>query len=148
MEIPQGTPWKIAEIRTLKRGSSPPPSKRCQSLSCCFGRTYVLSRLDKFTISSPHRLMSRLKSKTTPGDTLSTRPYYCRGRDSKDGSMVMADDENSDFVVNAGEQKAIREPPQIRSPAAENRCPAKIRLGASDKSTAKRQVVNNLPGRL
>src|SRR5271157_4651896 len=28
--------------------------------------------------------------------------------------MVMADDENSDFVGNAAEQKVIREPPQIR----------------------------------
>ena len=31
-------------------------------------------------------------------------------------SMVMADDENSDFVANDAEQKVIREPPQIRSP--------------------------------
>ena len=30
--------------------------------------------------------------------------------------MVMADDENSDFVANAAVQKVIREPPQIRSP--------------------------------
>ena len=30
-------------------------------------------------------------------------------------SMVMADDENSDFVANDAEQKVIREPPQIRS---------------------------------
>jgi hypothetical protein len=30
--------------------------------------------------------------------------------------MLMADDENSDFVANAAEQKVIREPPQIRSP--------------------------------
>jgi hypothetical protein len=30
--------------------------------------------------------------------------------------MVMADDQNSDFVANAAEQKMIREPPQIRSP--------------------------------
>jgi hypothetical protein len=30
--------------------------------------------------------------------------------------MAMADDENSDFVGNAAEQKVIREPPQIRSP--------------------------------
>jgi hypothetical protein len=30
--------------------------------------------------------------------------------------MVMADDQNSDFVANAAEQKVIREPPQIRSP--------------------------------
>jgi hypothetical protein len=28
--------------------------------------------------------------------------------------MVMADDENSDFVANAAEQKVIREPPEIR----------------------------------
>jgi hypothetical protein len=27
----------------------------------------------------------------------------------------MADDQNSDFVTNAAEQKLIREPPQIRS---------------------------------
>jgi hypothetical protein len=27
MEIPQGTPWKTAENRTLKAGSSPPPSR-------------------------------------------------------------------------------------------------------------------------
>jgi hypothetical protein len=31
-------------------------------------------------------------------------------------SMVMADDEHSDFVANDAEQKVIREPPQIRSP--------------------------------
>jgi hypothetical protein len=31
-------------------------------------------------------------------------------------SMVMADDENSDFVANDAEQEVIREPPQIRSP--------------------------------
>jgi hypothetical protein len=31
-------------------------------------------------------------------------------------SMVMADDENSDFVANAAEQEVIRKPPQIRSP--------------------------------
>src|ERR1700731_4268060 len=31
-------------------------------------------------------------------------------------SMVMADDQNSDFATNAAEQKVIRKPPQIRSP--------------------------------
>jgi hypothetical protein len=31
-------------------------------------------------------------------------------------SMVMADDEDSDFVANDAEQEVIREPPQIRSP--------------------------------
>ena len=30
--------------------------------------------------------------------------------------MVMADDENSDFVANDAEQKVTWEPPQIRSP--------------------------------
>ena len=30
--------------------------------------------------------------------------------------MVMADDENSDFVANLPEEKVIREPPQIRPP--------------------------------
>jgi hypothetical protein len=28
--------------------------------------------------------------------------------------MVMADDQDSDFVANAAEQKVIREPPQVR----------------------------------
>jgi hypothetical protein len=31
-------------------------------------------------------------------------------------SMVMADDENSDFLANDAEEEVIREPPQIRSP--------------------------------
>ena len=38
--------------------------------------------------------------------------------------MVMADDQNSDFVANAAEQKVIREPPQIRSPANEKSLPS------------------------
>jgi hypothetical protein len=33
----------------------------------------------------PHRLMSRLKSKTTPGDTLPARPISYRRLDPKDG---------------------------------------------------------------
>jgi len=33
--------------------------------------------------------------------------------------------ENSDFVGNAAEQKVIREPPQIRSPAKEKSLPSK-----------------------
>src|SRR5580693_8721364 len=56
--------------------------------------------------------------------------------------MVIPDDQNSDFVVNAAEQKVIREPRkfalQPRKIAAQQ-----IRLGAADKPTAKRQVVNN-----
>jgi hypothetical protein len=31
-------------------------------------------------------------------------------------SMVMADDETSDFVANYAKQEVMREPPQIRSP--------------------------------
>ena len=56
--------------------------------------------------------------------------------------MVIPDDQNSDFVVNAAEQKVIREPRkfalQPRKIAAQQ-----IRLGAADKPTAKRQVVDN-----
>ena len=37
MEIPGETPWKIAENRTLKRGSSPPPSTWIKSLSVLSG---------------------------------------------------------------------------------------------------------------
>ena len=40
-------------------------------------------------------------------------------------SMVMADDEDSDFVANDAEQEVIREPPQIRSPAKEKSLPSK-----------------------
>ena len=39
--------------------------------------------------------------------------------------MVMADDENSDFVANAAEKKVIREPRQIRSRAKEKSLPSK-----------------------
>jgi hypothetical protein len=39
--------------------------------------------------------------------------------------MVIPDDQNSDFVVNAAELKVIREPPQIRSQAKEKSLPSK-----------------------
>jgi len=51
--------------------------------------------------------------------------------------MVIPDDQNSDFVVNAAEQKVIREPSQTRSPAKEIAA-QQIRLGAADKPSAKR----------
>ena len=74
MEIPQGTPWKIAENRTLKRGSSPPeqeiPSYKWLLLNNLGSRA-----LGEIQNLDPHRLMSRLKSKTTLGDTLQIRPY-------------------------------------------------------------------------
>ena len=57
----------------------------------------------------PHRLISALKSKTTPGDTLPARPYSYRRLNPKDGSRwVMADDENWDFAANDTEQEVIR----------------------------------------
>ena len=61
--------------------------------------------------------MSALKSKTTPGDTLPASAILLSTAGSKRWmSMMMADDENSDFVANDAEQKVIREPPQIRPP--------------------------------
>jgi hypothetical protein len=45
--------------------------------------------------------------------------------------MVMADDEHSDFVANAAEQKVIREPPQIRSPDSRSRIEKDCGLSAA-----------------
>ena len=59
----------------------------------------------------PHRLMSRLKSKTTPGDTLRLGHTLSTPGSKRWMSMVMADDEDSDFVANDAEQEVIREPP-------------------------------------
>jgi hypothetical protein len=50
--------------------------------------------------------------------------------------MVMADDENSDFVGNAAEQKVIREPPQIRSPAKEKSLPRKSAMPLPERREA------------
>jgi hypothetical protein len=56
--------------------------------------------------------MSRLKSKTTPGEHSSNSAILLSTSGSKRWiSMMMADDENSDFVPNAVEQEVIREPP-------------------------------------
>ena len=55
--------------------------------------------------------------------------------------MVMADDENSDFVANAAEQEVIREPPQIRSPAKEKSLPSKSAMALKAKRS------ENSPGR-
>ena len=77
-------------------------------------RYKMLGQIQNFV---PHRLMSRLKSKTTPGDTLPNSAIPLSTPGSKRWmSMVMADDEDSDFVANDAEQEVIREPPQIRSP--------------------------------
>ena len=71
MEFSRVKPWKIAENRTLKRGSSPPRAEMP------IFKLLFLNNLRSKTIGQiqnlvPHRLMSRLKSKTTPGDTLRT----------------------------------------------------------------------------
>ena len=52
-----------------KTGSSPPRAEISTS-KWMFLRTYVLRRLDRFAILVPHRLMSRLKSKTTQATLL------------------------------------------------------------------------------
>jgi hypothetical protein len=57
----------------------------------------------------PHRLMSRLKSMTTPGDTLRNSAILLSTSGSRRWIwMVMADDENSDLAANAAEQKVTR----------------------------------------
>ena len=57
--------------------------------------------------------------------------------------MVMADDQNSDFVTNAAEQKLIREPPQIRSPAKEKSLPSKSAVALPTNPLPSVKVVNN-----
>ena len=57
----------------------------------------------------PHRLISRLKSKSTSGDTLRNSAIHLSTSGPKRWiSMVMADDANSDFVGNTAEQKVIK----------------------------------------
>ena len=67
MEIPERNSWKIAENRTLKAGSSPPRAEMpiCKLLFLNNLRSKTLGQIQNLV---PHRLMSRLKSKTTPGD--------------------------------------------------------------------------------
>jgi hypothetical protein len=84
MEILPGKAWKIAESRALKWGSSPP---RAEILTF---KLFILNNLRSKTLGQiqnldPHRLVSRLKSKSTPGDTLRIRPYSYRRLDPKDG---------------------------------------------------------------
>jgi hypothetical protein len=78
------TPWKIAENRTLKAGSSPPRAEM-PTFKWLFLKNLGSKTLGRIQNLDPHRLMSRLKSKTTPGDTLRTRPYSYRRLDPKDG---------------------------------------------------------------
>src|ERR1700722_7027823 len=93
MEIPQGTPWKIAENRTLKRGSSPPRAE-IPTFKWLFLKHLRSKTLGQIQNLRPPRLMFPLKSKTPPGDTLSARTYLLSTPGSKRWmSMVLADDE-------------------------------------------------------
>jgi hypothetical protein len=60
--------------RTLKWGSSPPRAEMPIS-KWLFLKDLYSKSLGQIHNLVPHRLMPRLKSKTTPGDTLRTRPY-------------------------------------------------------------------------
>ena len=82
------------------------------------GRLDIFSKsLGQIQNLDPDHLMSALKSRTAPGDTLPRSAILLSTPGSKRWmSMVMADDENSDFVANDAEQKVIWEPSQIRSP--------------------------------
>ena len=83
MEIPERNSWKIAENRTLKAGSSPPRAE--ETIFKWFVVKHLRSKMLGQTQNLvPHRMLSRLKSKTTPGDTLRTRLYSSRRLDPKD----------------------------------------------------------------
>jgi hypothetical protein len=64
----------------------------------------------------PHRLMSRLKFKSTPGDTLRTRPYSYRLLDPK--MEIDGDGGRREFGLRGQRRgtESDKEPPQIRSP--------------------------------
>jgi hypothetical protein len=73
MEILEGNPWKIAENRTLKWGSSPPRAEESIS-KWLFLNNLRSTTLGQIQNLDPHCLMFRLKSKTTllghtPGDS-------------------------------------------------------------------------------
>ena len=67
----------------------------------------------------PDRLVTGIIQRNLPllGGNIHSYEHQIRSafrRRDRRSTMVMADDENSDFVGNAAEQKVIREPPQIR----------------------------------
>ena len=103
MALSQGTPWKTAENRTLKRGSSPPRAKiltyKCLPLSHLYSKM-----LGQIQYLVPHRLTSRLQSKTTQGETLRTRPYFYQRLDAKDDIDRGGGRRGSDSVTNAAVQ--------------------------------------------
>jgi hypothetical protein len=57
--------------------------------------------------------------------------------------MVMANDEDSDFLANDAGQEVIRKPPQNSLSGQGKIAGQQIRRGTANKPAAKRQVVNN-----
>ena len=57
--------------------------------------------------------------------------------------MVMADDQNSDFVVQRRGTEIVRGPPQIRSPAKEKSLPSKSAVALPTNPLPSVKVVNN-----
>ena len=105
MEIPQGKPWKIAENRTLKWGSSPPRAEMP------FFKWLFLKNLRSKTLGQiqnlvPHRLMSRLKSKTTPGDPNAEDTGI---RDERNCRPVLTGDTKQHHSVRRGDALRILE---------------------------------------
>src|SRR5580700_2222769 len=68
-----------------KMGFKSPPEQRMLTSKWFFMNNLRSKELGQIQNLYPHRLMSRLKSKTTPDDTLRTRPYSYRRLDPKDG---------------------------------------------------------------
>ena len=56
-------------------GFKSPPEQRCQSFKWLSLKNLGSKTLEQIKNFYPHRLMSQLESKTTPGDTLQIRPY-------------------------------------------------------------------------
>jgi hypothetical protein len=67
-----------------KMGFKSPPEQRMLTSKWFFMNNLRSKELGQIQNLYPHRLMSRLKSKTTPDDTLRTRPYSYRRLDLKD----------------------------------------------------------------
>jgi hypothetical protein len=108
MEIPQGKTMENSGKQNTKSGFKSPRAEM-PTFKWFFLRYLCSKKHGQIQILDPHRLISALKSKTTPGDTLPARPYSYRRLNPKDGSRwVMADDANLDFAANDTEQEVIR----------------------------------------
>ena len=84
MEIPQGNILENSGKQNPKMGFKSPPRAGGTPFKWLFLNNLRSKMLGQIQNLRPHRL-SRLKSKTTPGDTLPARPYSYRRLDPKDG---------------------------------------------------------------